>query len=87
MKTYVEFYHLSTGYVEGSAPPIFSDEHKKPVQVCGSDGTIQVDGRLNMQSIINIAKDRCMKFKFIGFKILKGETANRANPVSDYIPV
>ena len=52
MKYYIQFKTLSTGYVEGTIPPIFKDENKKPIDLCGSDGVYILDGRLSLQSMV-----------------------------------
>ena len=45
MKTFIQFYRLSTGYIQGSIPPKFDKAHAKPIEALGSDGVLFVDGR------------------------------------------
>ena len=75
MKYYIQFKTLSTGYVEGTIPPIFKDENKKPIDLCGSDGVYILDGRLNIHSMISKAldvfKNHISKKYIVGFDIIK----------------
>jgi hypothetical protein len=75
MKTYCRFKILSTGYIQGSIPPKFSDEHKKPIDLLGSDGVFVLDSRKNVSSMIFDIEDRISKHmsksSIIGFEIVK----------------
>lgn len=76
MKYYVQFLTLSTGYVQGSIPPVFKDENKKPVEMLGSDGVRILDGRLSLNSMINETNNTWSKHvnknSIVGFEIRKG---------------
>lgn len=75
---YAQFYHMSTGYVEGSIPPVFRDDHKKPIEVCGDRGVVIIDGRLSASNIKEIARRECVKRGFISWKLFKGENFSTA---------
>ena len=87
MLYHAEFYHLSTGYIEGTTPPQFSKENKKPIPACGGDSVLVLDGRNNIDNMISDATNynNRMKNKFTGFKILKGESFTRSREITDYI--
>lgn len=75
---YVQFYHNSTGYIAGSIPPRFSDEHIKPIPMCGSDSVYILDGRNNLDTMIFDAERRMEKMRTIhadicGYKIIKAQ--------------
>ena len=82
MKVYVQFYHLSTGYIEGSIPPRFSDENKKPIELCGSDGVFILDGRNNIETMEEDAQQRMQKLNKFG-KQITGYRILRANSFLD----
>jgi hypothetical protein len=44
MKTFIQFYRLSAGYIQGTIPPKFDKVHAKPIEALGSDGVLFVDG-------------------------------------------
>lgn len=85
MKTYIQFYTMSTGYIEGTIPPKFG----KPVAIeaAGDRGIIRVDGRLSQVKIAAIALQECKVRGFVGYKILKGVSLLDARPVSQFWPV
>ena len=72
---YTEFYHLSTGYIEGTIPPQFSVDYIKPIPACGMDSIMYHDGRYNLEHIINDSYNRLSKLgkHYIGFKIIQGQ--------------
>jgi hypothetical protein len=76
MKSYIQFLTLSTGYVSGSIPPRFDDSHKKPIEMLGSDGVFQVDGRWNSATVHAVALEQSKKRRAIGYKICHGLTCN-----------
>lgn len=67
-----EYYKLSTGYVSGSIPPIFKENHIKPIAALGSDSILIHDGRHNKETIINKSYERLKQLgkNYIGFKIV-----------------
>jgi hypothetical protein len=76
---YVQFYQKSTGYIAGSIPPRFSDEHIRPIEMCGSDGVYILDGRNNLDNMIIDAEKRMEKMRtihtyIIGYKIIKAQS-------------
>ncbi len=84
---FAKFFHNSTGYVEGSIPPIFKPENVKPVEVCGSDGFFYLDGRLNLNNAIKKATEVCKQRKFKGFTIHKGKSVLDERPLTKLILV
>ena len=82
MKVYVQFYHMSTGYVEGSIPPCFSEINKKPIELCGSDGVFVLDGRNNIETMKEDAQQRLQKLNNFG-KQITGYKIIRANSFLD----
>ena len=75
MKYYIRFKVLSTGYIDGTIPPQFSDSHIKPIDLLGSDGVCHVDARLNTNSMINYGYERVSKHirvkSIVGFDIIR----------------
>lgn len=76
---YVQFYQNSTGYIAGSIPPRFSDDHIRPIEMCGSDGVYILDGRNNLDNMIIDAEERMEKMRtihtyIIGYKIIKAQS-------------
>jgi hypothetical protein len=70
MKHYIQFKHLSTGYIDGSIPPQFSKDSIKPIDKLGSDGIFYLDNRLNLDSMINKGIELCEKRNNkVGFSI------------------
>jgi hypothetical protein len=76
MKSYIQFLTLSTGYVPGSMPPRFDDSRKKPIEMLGSDGIFQVDGRWNSGTVHAVALEQAKKRRAIGYKLCHGLTCN-----------
>ena len=72
MKTFVEFYTWSTGYIAGTIPLQFG----KPelIVACGDRAIIQIDSRLSHDNIKTIAENECKKRGFVGYKILTGKS-------------
>jgi len=71
MKTFVEFYTYSTGYIAGTIPPQFGKPELIPAT--GDRSVIQIDSRLSQNNVLRIAEIECKKRGFIGYKILKGD--------------
>ena len=69
---YAQFYINSTGYVAGSIPPRFDAAHVKPIEVCGSDGVMRIDGRFGDLRAVQEARAMCKKRGFIGFSMHAG---------------
>lgn len=76
MKSYIQFLTLSTGYVPGSIPPRFDDSFKKPIEMLGSDGVFQVDGRWNSVTVHTVAREQAKNRRAIGYKLCHGLTCN-----------
>ena len=45
MRSFIQFYRLSTGYIQGTISSRFDKAHAKPIEALGSDGVLFVDGR------------------------------------------
>lgn len=82
MKLYVQFYQNSTGYIAGSIPPRFSENNKKPIELCGSDGVFVLDGRNNIETMKDDAQQRMQKLNKFG-KQITGYRILRANSFLD----
>jgi hypothetical protein len=76
MKNYAQFCHMSTGYIEGTTPPQFSEAHKKPIDACGSDSVMSLDGRLSLFSMHKQARELAKQRGFIGYRLCRGLTCN-----------
>lgn len=87
MTTYAEFYHNSTGYIDGTIPPQFSAEHIKPIPACGDRSIIWLDGRMSRCNMHYIAAEECAKRGFIGYKLIKGESLSNASAITEYVEV
>lgn len=68
---YAQFFILSTGYVSGSIPPRF-DGQRVPIEACGSDGVMRVDGRYSDSRAVMEARETCKRRGFIGFTMNAG---------------
>lgn len=87
MPTFAEFYHNSTGYIEGTIPPEFSPEHVKPIPACGDRAIVWLDGRMSHLSLHETAMKTCEERGFIGYKLIRGESLLRTQPISNYVRV
>jgi hypothetical protein len=68
---YIQFQKYSTGYIEGSIPPKYSNEHIKLIDAVGSDRVFKLDGRKSLETQIIVGKKLTKKRKFISFKIIE----------------
>ena len=84
---YIQFFQYSTGYVAGSIPPRFDPAHRRPIEVCGDQGIVRVDGRLSARSVVDLAVRTAKERGFIGYQILKGPSLLLAKPASRYWPI
>jgi hypothetical protein len=71
---YVQFYKLSTGYIEGTIPPQFREDAKKPIEAIGSNGVCVIDGRLNLHNALRIARRVCNERGFMGYSLHVGRS-------------
>jgi hypothetical protein len=76
MKRFIQFYSVSTGYVQGTIPPVFKDSAKVPIPACGSDSICFIDGRLSLCNRVNLARKICGQRNYIGFTIECGSLLN-----------
>ena len=79
MKTYAQFFQLSTGYIPGTIPPQFGE--RKPIEATGDRGLIQIDGRLSLNSMHEIAESECNKRGYFGWMLLRGNALRDAKPL------
>lgn len=76
MKVYCQFKVLSTGYIQGTIPPQFSEDNKKPIDLIGSEGVYILDGRNSLDNMINDCYNRLSKLNrkdVIGFEIVRSD--------------
>lgn len=66
---YIFFWDLTTGYIEGSIPPVFDKSKKKPYPACGSSALLPVDGRYSLENIKRIAVSECKKRNYVGYSV------------------
>jgi hypothetical protein len=76
MKSFIQFYNISTGYVQGTIPPVFKESAKKPIPACGSDSIYPCDGRATLYNRIHLARKICRQRNYIGFTIEQGDLLN-----------
>ena len=69
MKTFIQFYRLSTGYIQGTIPPKFDKAHQKPIEALGSDGVLFVDGRWSKSTQHEKAREYAKARGFIGYTL------------------
>ena len=77
---YAQFYQMSTGYVPGTIPPEFGTP--TPIEACGDRSVIIIDARLSRATIGQIAAAECVKRGYAAWRIFKGETFTRSQPIS-----
>ena len=87
MKYYTEFYHLSTGYVEGTIPPVYKEENKKLIPAVGSDSVMILDGRNCLYNMCEQSKERMEQLNknlnkgYKGFKIHRADSFTKENVI------
>jgi hypothetical protein len=87
MQYYTEFYHLSTGYIPRSIPPIFKESNKKLIPAIGSDSVLILDGRNSLDNMCEQSKDKMKRLNtnlnkgYKGFKIHKSNSFLRTNAI------
>lgn len=70
MKHVVILKELSTGYIENSIPPRFSEANVKVIDSCGSSSYLYLDNRLSLNSMIKKAYEFAKKSNnHVGFSI------------------
>ena len=52
------------------------------IEACGDRAVIILDGRNSSKIMGQIAKQECIKRKYLGWRIFKGESFTRSKPVS-----
>ena len=74
METYAILQVLSTGYIQGTTPPKFSNDNKKPIDACGSDSIVRLDGRksiYNLQNDVRTQINKTRRSDVVRFRIVK----------------
>ncbi|QDJ96223.1 hypothetical protein Xoosp13_36 [Xanthomonas phage Xoo-sp13] len=79
VKAYVQFWQLSTGYVEGSIPPQFGE--RKPIHATGDRSVVILDARQSYFTWKAIAADECKKRGYIGYSIVYHGTPDNMKSV------
>ena len=69
---FAQFWTMGTGYIPGTIPPRFSTP--KPIEACGSDAVLIIDGRLSLHNATTIAAKVAKERGYIGFSIHQGES-------------
>lgn len=82
---FAQFFHNSTGY--DIKTNTFSKEHVRPIEMCGSDGVLILDGRFNVRNMKIIATDVGRKRGAIGFTIHQGTSFIRNSLAVSYTPI
>ena len=67
---FAQFFTMSTGYIPGTIPPQFGAP--KPIEACGSNGVLIIDGRLSLHNSTTIADKVAKERGYIGFSIHQG---------------
>jgi len=74
MKTYAVLQVLSTGYINGTIPPQFNENNKQPIDMCGSDSIVNLDGRksiYNLQNDVRTKINNMRRSDIVKFRIVK----------------
>ena len=74
---FIQFYSMSTGYIEGTIPPQFS-ENKNPIPACGSDSIYKCDGRWGLSTMHRVAREQARVRGFMGYSIESGGFLNHS---------
>ena len=77
---YAQFYQMSTGYAPGTIPPEFGAPTL--IEACGDRSVVIIDARLSRDTIGQIAAAECVKRGYVAWRIFKGETFTRSQPIS-----
>ena len=79
MKYHTHFFHLSTGYIPGTIPPVFSPDAKRLIPVCGSDGIAFTGSKSEAARL-------CAERGFSAFQIMSGPIRS-ARPVTEIVTI
>ena len=88
MMKYIQFYSLSTGYVDGTIPPQYDPTNVKPIEHCGSDGVEILDGRwsyANCKRWADSAMTSPKRHRMVGYRIMQGRSFSDARPMGPYV--
>lgn len=69
---FAQFWTMSTGYIHGTIPPQFGTP--SPIEACGSDAVLIIDGRLSLHNATTIAAKVAKERGYTGFSIRQGES-------------
>ena len=75
---FIQFYSMSTGYIEGTIPPQFAEYNKKPIPACGSNSVYKCDGRWGLSAMHRVAKELGRERGFVGYSIESGDFLNHS---------
>lgn len=76
---FAQFFTMSTGYIPGTTPPLFGTP--KPIEACGSNAVLIIDGRLSLHNAATIAAKVAKERGYIGYSICQGESFSRSREV------
>lgn len=79
---FAQFWTMSTGYMPGTIPPQFGTP--KPIEACGSNGVLIIDGRLSLHNATTIAAKVARERGYIGYAIHQGESFTRSREIVDF---
>lgn len=83
---FIQFYGLSTGYIKGTTPPQFDNDHRRPIELLGSDGILILDRRFTLENKHKKAEQESMKRKHaVGYQLMRGSSFSDAKQISQYI--
>lgn len=75
MKVYAQFFNMSCG-----TWPEFKEAPTRLIEACGDRSVINIDARLTDCNIRKIARDECIKRKYLAWQLLKGSSLSNAKP-------
>lgn len=87
---FVQYYQMSTGYIEGTNPPQFDDKYKKPEPALGSEAITILDGRWKRSTYLLWAFDDAKsprRHRYCGFVVMEGDKISTAKPITEYFPI
>ena len=79
---FAQFYTDSTGYVEGTIPPVYRKEAVRLVEMLGSDGVAYLDGRYGVKRLHDTAREIGKKRGAKGYRLFAGLSFRDARPLS-----
>ena len=75
---YAQFFQLSSGS-SNEIPP--RQVPRYPIEACGSDSVLILDGRHSLLRMHEVARERAKRYGFIGFEIREAQKLNGPHTV------